>query len=110
MFFEIWAEEFINKMEEEKKKRRAKEKERRKNRQKTQEANTRVAKETVKIVPLWVSFWVIKCIWLSFQHLISIKYYAKFSNNRLLIKCLIEKTSGKRIRKRNDRCLTATHS
>ena len=56
MFFEIWAEEFINKMEEEKKKRRAKEKERRKNRQKTQEANTRVAKETVKIVPLWVSY------------------------------------------------------
>ena len=66
MFFEIWAEEFINKMEEEKKKRRAKEKERRKKRQQTQEANTRVAKETVKIVPLWVSFWVIKCIWLSF--------------------------------------------
>ena len=78
MFFEIWAEEFINKMEEEKKKRRAKEKERRKNRQKTQEANTRVAKETVKIVPLWVSFWVIKCIWLSFQHfIIPIRYYAK---------------------------------
>ena len=111
MFFEIWAEEFINKMEEEKKKRRAKEKERRKNRQKTQEANTRVAKETVKIVPLWVSFSIIKCIWLSFQHfVISFKYYAKFSNNRLLIKCLIEKTSGKRIRKRNDRCLSATHS
>ena len=58
MFFEIWAEEFINKMEEEKKKRRAKEKERRKNRQKTQEeqAGARVAKETVKIVPLWVSY------------------------------------------------------
>ena len=58
MFFEIWAEEFINKMAEEKKKRRAKEKERRKNRQKTQEeqAGARVAKETVKIVPLWVSY------------------------------------------------------
>ena len=114
MFFEIWAEEFINKMEEEKKKRRAKEKERRKNRQKTQEANTRVAKETVKIVPLWVSFWVIKCIWLSFQHFV-ILYCIIIRNeilinNRLLIKYLIEKTSGKRIRKRNDRCLSATHS
>ena len=71
MFFEIWAEEFINKMEEEKKKRRAKEKERRKKRQQTQEANTRVAKETVKIVPLWVSFWVIEYIRLSFQHYIN---------------------------------------
>ena len=56
MFFEIWAEEFINKMEEEKKKRRAKEKERRRNRQQTQEANIRNVKETVKIVPLWVSY------------------------------------------------------
>ena len=36
------------------KKRRAEAKSRRKNRQKTQEANTRVAKETQKIIPLWV--------------------------------------------------------
>ena len=41
-------------MEEEMKKRRAEAKSRRKNRQKTQEANTRVAKETQKIIPLWV--------------------------------------------------------
>ena len=54
MFFEIWKEDFINKMEEEMKKRRAEAKSRRKNRQKTQEANTRVAKETQKIIPLWV--------------------------------------------------------
>ena len=55
MFFEIWAEEFINKMEEEKKKRRAKEKERKRKQKETQEANIRKTKETVKIVPLWVS-------------------------------------------------------
>ena len=65
MFFEIWAEEFINKMEEEKKKRRAKEKERRQNRQQTQAANIRALKETVKIVPLWVSYLSKISIWLS---------------------------------------------
>ena len=91
MFFEIWAEEFINKMEEEKKKRRAKEKERI-GKRKEREANIRVAKETVKIVPLWVNYFSnYKDLAISLK---LIKYYAKFTINRLLIKYSIAKTSG----------------
>ena len=49
MFFEIWKEDFINKMEEERKKRRQEAKERKKERLKTQSENRREVKNKKKL-------------------------------------------------------------
>ena len=57
MFFDLWKEDFINKMEEERKKRKEAMKERKLARQKQKEENKRNMKnmeDMVKIVPRWV--------------------------------------------------------
>ena len=73
------------------KKRRAEAKSRRKNRQKTQEANTRVAKETQKIIPLWVRRFN---AWLSAFFTNNTLCQSNIYNNRLLINHSIEKTTN----------------
>ena len=62
MFFDLWKEDFINKMEEERKKRKEAMKLRKIARQKQKEENKRKEKkmeEMVKIEPRWV---IINCI------------------------------------------------
>ena len=54
MFFDLWKEDFINKMEEERKKRKEAMKARKQARQKQKEENRRKEIEIVKIEPRWV--------------------------------------------------------
>ena len=54
MFFDLWKEDFINKMEEERKKRKEAMKARKQARLKQKEENRRKEIQTVKIVPRWV--------------------------------------------------------
>ena len=55
MFFELWKEAFITKMEEERKKKRDQKKEREKIRKQVQEQNQRAAIELPKIKTLTVN-------------------------------------------------------
>ena len=54
MFFDIWKEDFINRMEEERKKRKAEQKLRRQNRKKNEQSNQRTEKKVQAIIPTWV--------------------------------------------------------
>ena len=54
MFFDLWKEDFINKMEEERKKRKEALKARKAAKQQMKEQNKRTQKEVVKIIPRWV--------------------------------------------------------
>ena len=54
MFFDLWKEDFINKMEEERKKRKEAMKARKAAKQQMKEQNRRTQKEVVKIIPRWV--------------------------------------------------------
>ena len=63
MFFDLWKEDFINKMEEERKKRKEAMKARKLAKQQMKEQNKRTEKKIEKIIPRWVS----KC-WIEKQN------------------------------------------